>query len=33
MANWKYRLKAGSDLREAINNDNYEDVKPFNPLI
>ena len=26
MANWKYRLKTGLDLREAINDENPEEV-------
>ena len=29
MTNWKYRLKVGSDLREAINDENYEDVLKY----
>ena len=29
MANWKYRLKTGSDLREAISDENYEDVLKY----
>jgi len=29
MANWKYRLKVGSDLREAISDENYEDVLKY----
>ena len=29
MANWKYRLKTGSDLRESINDKNYEDVLKY----
>ena len=29
MANWKYRLKTGSDLRESINDENYEDVLKY----
>lgn len=29
MTKWKYRLKTGSDLREAINDENYEDILKY----
>lgn len=29
MTKWKYRLKTGSDLREAISNENYEDILKY----